>query len=905
MTVQPVVQKNRGISIIWILPIIALCICGWLVYNSYKNAGVEITIYFSDASGIVPGKTQIMARGIPVGLVKEVVPDLDNHRVKAIVKMDKDVSGHLVEDTLFWIVRPELSASSIQGLDTIFSGSYIGIQIGTSTVPRREFFGLSSAPPVPAETPGLHIQLTADTLGSIQAGTGIYYRNIKIGEVQSYQLVRDESVLIDLFIKPEFAHLVKQGSRFCNVSGIQISGKLPNVKIQVESLASLLRGGILLYTPEELENTPVVENGHAFALYPDLESADYGIPMTLSLTSGADIVETSTKVMYRGLQAGFVKNIEIQEGGQRTVIAHILLDPRAEFILRKNTKFWLVKPEISPTGIHNLKSFFSGAHITFQPGDGEFRDHFDILPEPPPQKPMRKGRSYVLSSESPVNLSAQSPVYFKNVQVGEIVGVDLDNSTDAIRTTLFIYEKYLHLVSKKSIFWVHSGISVEASIDKGLAVSTGPLASLLSGGVSFTTPDKQKNQTNFPEEGYRFQLYSSYKQAIAAVPELQQAGKHFQILSKDARSLTIGAPILHKNIQIGELESFRLTPDQQEVLIDCFVYDEFKDLVHDKTRFYNASGIELSGGLNGINLQTGSLHSILAGGISCINVTDGIPLPAHTPYRLFANREEALQADKLEVKVFLRENIGLKKGSPLKYKGIEIGQVTRLDFTENLQMITGTVRVSRNFTSLFKAGTLIWVERPEVGLTGVKNVESILTGPYLNLLPGDGPPIHTFTALSKPPQTEIAGRDGLGIVLEAKNLGSLTVGSPVYYRQVQVGRITGYELSPTFQKVQIFVSIFRQYSAIIRQNTRFWNVSGTKIEGGIFSGLSVSTESLEAVIRGGVALATPDNEETGAAVGDGAHFTLYDKPDKNWLDWNPNIVLLEAEQAKNLPKENK
>ncbi len=906
MTAQPVVKKNRGISIIWILPIIALCICGWLVYHSYTNAGVEITIYFKDASGIVPGKTQIMARGIPVGIVKEVIPDLDNKRVKAIVKMDKDVTDHLVEDTLFWIVRPQLSASSIQGLDTIFSGSYIGIQIGTSSVPRREFQGLSSAPPVPAETPGLHIQLTADMLGSIQVGTGIYYRNIQIGEVQSYQLVRDESVLIDLFIEPEFAHLVKEGSRFCNVSGIRIGGKLPNVKIQVESLASMLRGGILLYTPEELENTPVAENGHVFSLYPDLESADYGIPMTLSLTSGADIVETSTKLMYRGLQAGFVKDIEIREDAQRTVIAHILLDPRAEFILRENTKFWLVKPEISVTGIHNLKSFFAGAHITFQPGDGEFRDHFDILPEPPPQKPMRDGRSFVLISESPIDLSAQSPVYFKNIQVGEIVGVDLDKSADTVRTTLFIYQKYLHLVSKKSVFWIHSGLSVEASIDQGLAVSTGPLASLISGGVSFTTPDKPKNQKSAPpEEGFRFQLYSSYKQAVAAIPTLQQAGKHFQIQSKDARSLTIGSPILHKNIQIGELESFRLTPDQQEVLIEGFVYEQYKDLVSDKTRCYNVSGIQLSGGLSGINLQTGSLHSILAGGIGCINVAEGIPLPAHTPYRLFANREEALQYDELEVKVFLRENNGLKEGSPLKYKGIEIGQVTRLDFTENLRMIAGTVRVNRKFAPLFKAGTLIWVEQAEVGLSGVKNIESILSGSYLNLLPGNGPPIHTFTALAKPPRTEIAGREGLGIILETKNLGSLSVGSPVYYRQVQVGRITGYELSPTFQKVQIFVSIFRQYSAVIRQNTRFWNVSGTKIEGGIFSGLTLSAESLESVIKGGVALATPNNEETGAAVENGAHFTLYDKPDKNWLDWNPNIILLEAEQARNIPTEKK
>lgn len=903
MMTEPVVRKNRGISIIWILPIIALCICGWLVYNSYRDAGVEITIYFKDASGIVPGKTQILARGIPVGLIKRVLPDLEHKQIKAIARMEKDVVKHLVEDTQFWIVRPQLSASSIQGLDTILSGSYIGIQVGTSKEPRREFNGLASAPPVSPESPGLHIQLTADMLGSIQTGTGVYYRNIQIGEVQSYRLVEDQSVLIDLFIQPEYSYLVRRGSRFCNVSGVQISGKLPNVKIQVESLAALLRGGILLHTPEQLEGSPNAENGAVFALYPDLESAKYGIPMTLTLTSGEDIVEKATKVMYRGLEAGFVQDIEINDDSDKTVTAHILLDPRAEIILRQNTRFWLVKPEIAATGIQNLGTLFSGAYITFQPGEGKFRDHFAILPEPPPQTPLRKGRSFVLASENPINLSVKSPVYFKNIQVGEVVDIDLAKSARTVHTSLFIYQKYLHLLSQKSVFWMHSGLEIDASIDQGLEVSTGPLANLLNGGISFTTPDKLKNQKAVsPEEGFEFMLYDSYKDAVTQVPDLRPAGRHFLIQSKDAQSLSVGAPILHKNIKIGELEGFRLTADQQNVLIECFVYDQFKSLINQRTRFFNSSGLQLSGGLDGINLQTGSLHSILAGGIGCVNVRGGDLQPAAKPYPLFANQQEALMADKLELTVLLKENQGLKEGSPLKHKGIEIGKVTRLAFTENLQTIVATVRVDQNGAPLFRAGTLVWVEQAEVGLSGVKNVGTILFGSYLNILPGNGPPVHKFTALTQPPLTEIADREGLGLVLEAKHLGSLSIDSPVYYRQVQVGRVTGYDLSPSFQKVRIYVSIARQYSPVIRKNSRFWNVSGTKIEGGIFSGITVSAASLEAVIRGGIALATPGNEQTAPVAPSGSRFTLYDQPDKQWLDWNPDIVVLEQQQAQNLLK---
>ena len=311
MTEQPVTQKQYGISAVWILPILALSICGWLLYSSYQNRGVEITIYFNDATGIIAGKTQVIAKGIPVGLVKKLQPDLNNKRVKVAIKMEPLVVEYLVEDTLFWIVRPKLSASSIEGLDTILSGSYIGIRVGSSAIPEREFNGLPTSPPVSQDTPGLHIQLRAEKLGSIQTGTGVYYRNIKIGDVEKFQLEGDKNILIDLFIEPQYSHLVRTESRFCNVSGLQIGGKLPSLKIHIESLASLLRGGILLHTPEQLKESPAAQNKHIFPLYPDFESANYGLPMTLKLASGEDIVEGTTKIMYRGLEAGFVKEIRV------------------------------------------------------------------------------------------------------------------------------------------------------------------------------------------------------------------------------------------------------------------------------------------------------------------------------------------------------------------------------------------------------------------------------------------------------------------------------------------------------------------------------------------------------------------------------------------------------------------
>lgn len=901
MTQEPAIKKRRGISAIWTLPLIALCICAWLLYSSYKTAGVEITIHFDNANGITPGKTQVMARGIPIGLVRQVLPDLEKKKVKAIVKMEKQVEEHLVEDTLFWVVRPELSASSVRGLDTILSGSYIDIQIGISAVPSRVFDGLSSAPPIAPDTPGLHLQLRSNVLGSIQVGTGIYYRNIEIGKVQQHNLEEDESILVDIFIEPDFAHLVREGSRFSNASGVEISGKLSNLKIKIESLASLLRGGILLHTPDQLQNTPLAKNGHIFRLYPDYESAEYGIPMTLSLASGEDIVEGATKVMYRGLEAGFVKEIQINNDEKRTVTALIQLDPRAELILREQTQFWLVKPMITASGFHNLGQLISGAHITFKPGEGEFKNHFDILPEPPPLPPLRPGKTFVLLSEEPIEISVDSPVYFKNIMVGKVVNIDLAPSAGTIHTTFFINEEYLPLLSTKSVFWNQSGIKVDANISDGLSISTGPLTQLFRGGVNFTTPDKLRRQESIPpEEGFEFQLYNSYRDAIASVGELLPSGKQFRIISEDARSLSEGSPILHKSIKIGEIEGFKLTGDQRKVVIECFVYDEYRNLVHEKTKFFNSSGVRLTGELTGLSLQTGSLQSIITGGIESINLDNSSPTPAKTPYTLYKNREDALNADEIQMTIYLDATQGLKVGSPVRHKGIAVGRVTSLNFADDIETIICTVHIQRNVAPLFRAKTLVWVEQAEINLSGVKNVETLVFGSFLHFLPGEGPPSRVFSALSAPPLREIAVREGLGIVLEAKHLGSLGSGSPVYYRQVQVGRVTGYQLSPSFQKVHIFLAIDEQYQSLVRENTRFWNVSGTKIEGGIFSGLSVSIQSLEAIMRGGIALATPDNEGSSAAVKNGHHFTLHDKAEKTWLDWSPDIIVLEKEQNRPL-----
>ncbi len=196
---------------------------------------------------------------------------------------------------------------------------------------------------------------------------------------------------------------------------------------------------------------------------------------------------------------------------------------------------------------------------------------------------------------------------------------------------------------------------------------------------------------------------------------------------------------------------------------------------------------------------------------------------------------------------------------------------------------------------------MIWAEQPKISLGKVEHARALLLGPDLAILPGSGELSDNFLLLTRPPLAELANASGMGIVLETTHLGSISIGSPVYYRQVRIGRVTGYELSSSFQKVQIFVSIKRRFQPLIRTNTRFWNASGIRISGGLFSGIQLTTESLAAIANGGIALATPniDGKEISSPAKPGQHFPLHEKPEEEWLDWQPDIKIFEKEDAAN------
>ncbi|MCI5124575.1 MAG: MCE family protein, partial [Candidatus Electrothrix sp. AR5] len=459
---KAVLRKRLIVSPIWFLPLLALCIGFWLLISSYRDSGIEATVHFSSAEGVTAGKTKVIYKGIQVGSVKRVVMDSELEGVDITVEMDRVTKKGLVADTMFWIVRPEVSAGRITGLDTLVSGAYITLRMGTSKKSERHFAGLSYPPPMGADTPGLHVRLKTDTLYSLQRGSYVYSRNLPIGKVDDYRLEQDGSIVLDVLIQPEFSHLIREGTRFWNASGLSVTGDLQRgLSVNVESMASLIYGGLTCGTANSLKKTPPARPHQMFTLYKDFADAEYGIPMTLQLASGDGIVPGRTKVMFRGLKAGIVRSIDINNDDFHTVTASILLDPRAEKILRESSKFWVVRPRVSLSGIKNLETLISGAYITFQIGEGERQDHFVVESSPMPKLFLRPGKRFELEAEDAGSLGLGSPVLYRKQEIGEVTDLQLSATGESLAVELLIYEQYADLIKKNTRFYNTSGFQLD------------------------------------------------------------------------------------------------------------------------------------------------------------------------------------------------------------------------------------------------------------------------------------------------------------------------------------------------------------------------------------------------------------------------------------------------------------
>jgi paraquat-inducible protein B len=226
----------------------------------------------------------------------------------------------------------------------------------------------------------------------------------------------------------------------------------------------------------------------------------------------------------------------------------------------------------------------------------------------------------------------------------------------------------------------------------------------------------------------------------------------------------------------------------------------------------------------------------------------------------------------------------------LKYHGVRVGEVTAVQLTKDLQRVTAQVRLQRTAAGLAREGSQFWVVRPEVSGGGLHGLETIVSGPYIQAQPGDGKPQKQFIGAEIAPPDE--GRNGkFEVIVTTPQISTLSVGSSVYYRGVEVGAVSYFALSSDAQTVNIHLLIETNFAPLICSGTKFWNAGGISMRLKLL-GINVSAENFKSLIVGGLAFATPTDHGPQAHSGD--TFPLYAKSDTAWLAWSPVIAIPEA-----------
>jgi paraquat-inducible protein B len=316
-------KRRFGIQLVWIIPIVAAVIGLSIAVKSLMDRGHMITITFKTGEGMEAGKTKIKYKDVQIGEVKGLAISRDRSHVVVTAEVSKDATGLLVKDTRFWVVRARISGGNVSGLGTLIGGSYIGVDAGTSTEKQDEFKGLETPPVVAMDVPGRQFVLHAADVGSLDAASPLFYRRMQVGQVISTDLDPDgKGVTVKVFVRAPFDQYVKADTVFWHASGIDLTLNANGVKLNTESMVSILMGGISFQTPEQRLVTPPASSNRVFTLYATRDEAfkhaETLEPFQLIFKESVRGLAVGAPVDLRGVTVGEVTKIDVSLNASRS-----------------------------------------------------------------------------------------------------------------------------------------------------------------------------------------------------------------------------------------------------------------------------------------------------------------------------------------------------------------------------------------------------------------------------------------------------------------------------------------------------------------------------------------------------------------------------------------------------------
>lgn len=759
-----ILRKRARISPFWLLPLVAVFIAGWLLFQNWLEQGTEVTIEFSSAPGVVSGRTPIRYQGVEVGLVQSVTISQDMKKIIVKASINKDMKSALTSGTKFWLVTPKASLAGVSGLDALVGGNYIGMQPSTGKE-QHDFIAQDSPPQLQTDEGQLLIYLTAKDLGSLHENSPIYYRKVPVGYISDYSILPDDKgVSIAAIIKKSYANLVRENSQFWNVSGFEGAFDLNSgLNVKMESLSAVINGAVAFDSPPD--STPA-QAGQQFVLQPNKQDID---------------------------------NAEQQNN--------------------ESLKVSLWSPE------------------TYGVNNGQ-------------------------------------PVVYRGIKIGEVLQRHL--SDDKVTFNIAILDEYRHLIRADSKFVANSRVDVQLGFN-GVQFQGATPQEWLDGGIHLIAG---KGKDTLPET---FPLYRNDDNAKSGV--IGSAPTTTLTLNTNTLpDIQAGSVVLYRQFTVGEIVSIK--PSKDGFAINIHISSQYRDLLTDQSVFWAEGGAKVQFNGNGLTVQAAPLTRAIRGAISFDNIQTSAPdnVRQHTLYPT----ETAAKAIGSVVTLTTYDASKLSEGMPIRYLGIDIGQIDSLKLSPNNREVNAKAILYPEYVQSFtKSGSRFAIVTPELSPAGFNNLDTLIQ-PYINAEPGRGNRNRYQFELQTANITDSRYLDGLTIVLDASEVGSIQVGTPLLFRGIEIGTVTSLYLGELSDRVYVSTRIGKEYQYLIRDNTEFWLSSGYNLSFGLTGGV-IKSGTFQQFVRGGISLATPPTIPLAAKANPDQHFILKLEPPKDWLDWGTAI----------------
>lgn len=648
------------------------------------------------------------------------------------------------------------------------------------------------------------------------------------------------------------------------MSGIKADVDLSGAKVQLESLTALVNGAIAFDSPE---NSAVAAQNDEYGLYEDLAHSQRGVIVKLQLPSGQGLKAGSTPLLYQGLEVGQLTKLNLNTDS--SVTGEMTVDPSVVTLLREKTRIELHEPKLSLENA-NLSMLLTGSTFELVPGEGEARDSFTVLPASKTLLQQPDVMTLSLTAPESYGIDAGQPLILHGVKVGQVMERKLTNK--GVTFTVAIEPQYRELIHGDSKFVVNSRVDVKVGLD-GVEFLGASANEWLSGGIRILPGEKGEMKADYP-------LYANLEKAQEnSLSELPTST--LTLTAETLPDIQAGSVVLYRKFEVGEV--ITVSPRANAFDISLHIKPEYRSLLTPDSVFWAEGGAKVQLNGSGLTVQASPLSRALKGAISFDNLSGAGGNTRKGDKRILFASETAARAVGGQITLHAFDAGKLAAGMPIRYLGIDIGQVQTLELNAGRNEVQARAVLYPEYVKTFaRRGSRFSVVTPQISAAGVEHLDTILQ-PYINVEMGQGSPRREFE-LQEATIADSRYLDGLNLVVEAPEAGSLGIGTPVLFRGIEVGTVTGLTLGSLSDRVMVELRISKRYQHLVRNNSVFWLASGYSLDFGLTGGV-VKTGTFNQFIRGGIAFATPPGTPLAPKAQAGKHFLLQEEEPKEWREW--------------------